>query len=860
VTLPAGARLGPYAVVAPLGAGGMGEVYRAHDARLGRDVAVKVISSEGPTAPDRMEMFHQEARALAALDHPHILALHDFGSADGLLYAVFELLEGQTLRQRLQAGALTVRKALDLAVQICRGLHAAHARGIVHRDLKPENVFLAADGHVKVLDFGLAQLRVSVEAAAVRPMSGDTATPTSSLPSGTFGYMSPEQLRGAEVGPTSDLFALGVVLYEMVSGRRPFEASTTPQSVAAVLTRDPPEMASPSGPLPPALESIVRRCLEKDPKDRFQSAHDLAFALEAVLGGATTSARPLPRARVLPSWLPAAAVAVIALVGGVFLGRALRPEPSTPVFTQLTFRRGWANFARFAPDGRTVVYTAAWDGGPPEVFTTRTDSRVSQALGLKHAAVLAVSSRGELAVLLDPNRQAGLFTRGVLATVPLGGGDPREVLGDVQEADWAPDGKTLAVLRAPLGGEQTLEMPPGEVRYRSAQGLRLMRVSPDGGRIAFIEGAESARRLMAYDLASGRASILADGLPSNLFGLAWPAGGREIWLTVGESAASRDVVAVKSSGGGADRRDLRIVYRSLTAASLLDVAPDGRALLLRGTDRWGAMSRLSGSAAEQDLSIFDFTVPAAVTPDGRTLLLDEFSQASGPAGAVYVRRLGGPLVRLTDGTGCDLSPDGASILVKAEGPPRLLDVSNGPTLARTLDLGAIAPRWAKWVPPDSQRVVVLGNEPSRPLRLWLADRSGKEKPRALGPEAGATFFAVSRDGVWVASRFTPGVVTLLPTGGGPSREIAGVPDDLVVGSFNGDGRWLYLVRTSVSFPCEVHRLELATGRVEPWKRVAPADATGISQCAWMNLSADGHSYAYGYFRSFADLVLAEGLR
>jgi hypothetical protein len=262
---------------------------------------------------------------------------------------------------------------------------------------------------------------------------------------------------------------------------------------------------------------------------------------------------------------------------------------------------------------------------------------------------------------------------------------------------------------------------------------------------------------------------------------------------------------------------------------------------------------------EQAFSIFDFTVPASVSPDGRTLLLNEYSQAAGTAGAVYVRRPGGPLVRLTDGTGCDLSPDGRSILVKAEGPPRLIDVPIGPTLAQTIELGPIVPRWAKWVPPDGRRIAVLGDEPTRPLRLWLVDRTAREAPRPLGPEAGHTYFAVSPDGAFVAARFAIDTVTLLPTDGGAEREIAGVPDDLAVGSFSGDGRWLFMIRMSVSFPCEVHRLELATGRVEPWKRVAPADATGISQCAWMNLSADGQSYAYGYFRSFADLVLAEGL-
>ncbi|HVQ29625.1 MAG TPA: hypothetical protein VMV21_08610, partial [Vicinamibacteria bacterium] len=472
--------------------------------------------------------------------------------------------------------------------------------------------------------------------------------------------------------------------------------------------------------------------------------------------------------------------------------------------------------------------------------------------GLPHAALLSVSPQGQLAILLDPHRQMGLFSRGTLATVPMGGGAPHEVLPDVNEADWAPDGQSLAVLRY-VQGEQQIEFPLGDGVYRSRKGLRLLRVSPDGRRLAFIEGTESQLELVALEIGTRRASILADHLPSNLFGLAWAAASREVWITVGESAAARDVVAIGLDG----RR--RLVYRSLTTASLLDLAADGRALLLRGTDRWGTMTRVAGEGAEQDLSVFDFSVPTAVSPDGRTLLVNEFGQAAGPGGAVFVRHAGTPAVRLSEGLGLDLTLDGSAALVKSGQPPQLLDVPTGPSLPRKVSLGSVSPRWARWVPPAGARIVVLGQEPGRPQRLFVVDRGGTSL-RPLGPESGVSFFAVSPDGSSVAVRSSPGSVSLLPIDGGTPREIPGVADDLSVGSFSGDGKSLFLVRTSVAFPCEVHRLDLSRGQTTLFKRVAPADPTGISECSWMNLSTDGESYAYAFHRSYADLILAEGLR
>jgi hypothetical protein len=257
----------------------MGAVYRARDPRLARDVAIKVITTAGEPSAERLKRFEDEARAVARLSHPNVLSVFDVGAHDGSPYVVFELLEGETLRQRLRLGPLPLRSAVDTAVQACRGLQAAHARGILHRDLKPENLFLTSDGFVKILDFGLAKLTRGDGAEAG---AGRTQT-VAGVVMGTPGYLSPEQARGAEADPRSDLFALGAILYEALSGRRAFSGATAAETISAILHEDPPPVRTASGPLPGPVERVVRRCLAKEPGDRFHSAHDLAFALEAVL-------------------------------------------------------------------------------------------------------------------------------------------------------------------------------------------------------------------------------------------------------------------------------------------------------------------------------------------------------------------------------------------------------------------------------------------------------------------------------------------------------------------------------------------------------------------------------------------------
>jgi serine/threonine protein kinase len=357
MSLTSGTKLGPYVIVSLAGAGGMGEVYRARDGRLNREVAIKVLPAAFARDPERLRRFQQEAQAVAALNHPNILAIHDFGDHEGSPYIVTEFLEGETLRDRMRPGALPMRKATEYGEQVARGLAAAHEKGIVHRDLKPENIFITRDGRVKILDFGLAKLARS---------EGIPATDAETLVSqtepgvvmGTAGYMSPEQVKGQTADQRSDLFSFGAILYEMLSGRRAFRGDTSVETMSAILKEDPPELTETNRSVPPVMERIVRHCLEKNPEERFQSARDVAFNLQSLSGSTSQVAAiaPASRAPARAGRMAAVAGASLIVLAGVFwAGGALRPIPS-PVFKPLTFRRGTVTAARFAPDGQNVFY------------------------------------------------------------------------------------------------------------------------------------------------------------------------------------------------------------------------------------------------------------------------------------------------------------------------------------------------------------------------------------------------------------------------------------------------------------------------------------------------------------------------
>src|SRR6266571_3967729 len=437
MTLATGTKLGPYEIVAPLGAGGMGEVYRARDSRLGREVAIKVLPESFSKDPDRLRRFEQEARAASKLNHPNIVTVHDFGTYEDAPYVVQELLEGQTLRERLRTGALPASKAVEYGIQVARGLAAAHEKGIVHRDLKPENLFLTSDDRLKILDFGLAKLAAAEGPAAEQNgLPAATQATAAGIVMGTLSYMSPEQARGQTVDERTDIFALGAILYEMLSGASAFKRESSADTMSAILKEDPPE-----------LHRIVRRCLEKQPNQRFQDASDVAFALEALSGTAThlvdaaAQARSLWRQRLVPALALIAAVAIGALAGR----RLFRTESPQPKFTAVTFRRGAVFNARFSPDGNSVYYAAAWDGNPVDVYVASRDEPGARSLGVSGDPLLGVSRKGDLAILTHAQFLYHTSYVGTLALLPPSGGSPRELLENVREADFAPDGETLAV-------------------------------------------------------------------------------------------------------------------------------------------------------------------------------------------------------------------------------------------------------------------------------------------------------------------------------------------------------------------------------------------------------------------------------
>lgn len=694
------------------------------------------MAGESPPSPERLQRFEQEARAVAALQHPHILSVFDVGAHEGRAYLVFELLEGETLRERVSRGPLPTRKAIELAIQAAHGLAAAHAHGILHRDLKPENVFLGHEG-VKLLDFGLAKL------TEPQPAGGATeATPLATdegIWVGTPGYVSPEQLRGLPATPRSDVFALGAVLYEMLSGQRAFKGATKADTLSAVLEHDPPPMTMPGRPVPPALDKLVRRCLEKGPDDRFQSARDVAFALDALsTGSVSESAAPVVPATPTRRWLRAGAALLVAaaLMGLGFLGGRLASEKPAPTFKQLTFRRGHVDQARFTPDGRTVIYGAGWDGRPVELFQTRTDSPESRPLGLSHAKVLSISSQGQMAILLDPSRRQGFFGLGTLAVVPLAGGTPRELLENVIAADWTPDGRDLCVSRLHPNGERTIELPPGTVLHRARTGCDMLRVSRDGRYIVFRD--VGAQKVVLIDRERKVTRALVEPTAANFWGLAWGPTGREVWFTESPSVTARDVYAVDLEG----RR--RLVYRSAGVLSLIDSAADGRILFHRALDRFGAMALLPGSQAEQDVTVYDNSSIGAISADGRLLLLNSQSEGSGPTSA-YLRRDGGDPVRVAAGEGVDISPDGRSTLIVTD-TEELSVVPIGPGLSRKIDLGALRVQGGAWIPSPrggdraGSRAAGRGLQPvaDRRGRVETAETRGRRLLVRLGDRAGRT--------------------------------------------------------------------------------------------------------------------------
>ena len=834
----------------------MGEVYRATDDRLGRDVAIKVLKPTLAHDPDRLRRFEFEARSAALLNHPNIVAIYDIGMHDGSPYIVSELLQGKTLRERLLSGPLALRQAADYAVQIAKGLEAAHEKQIVHRDLKPENLFITGDGRMKILDFGIAKLTLPEQDADASMASLPTQTKFGTL-LGTVAYMSPEQLRGKPVDHRSDIFTFGSILYEMLTGKRAFSGQTEAETIGAVLKEDPPEIALGRQNLPVAFERIVRHCLEKEPAERFQSARELAFALGA-LSDLSTS-RPFVPARKgtwpVRKWLPWAVVAVLAAGGGIFAGLNLK-QASSPVYRRLTFERGTIYSARFAPDGGSIVYGAAWNGRPLELFSTLSDSPLEHPLGMTSAHLLALSPTNELALSLHGINGGRLeFVNGMLASAPLAGGTPREILQDATWADWSPEGK-LAVVHH-LNGQDRLEYPIGNLLYATNGSISNIRFSPQGDRIAFMDHPESSddRGSVCVTNLSGDRTTLSSGWESE-DGLAWSPQGKEIWFTAVKSGSSRALWAVSLSE---KQRQILGVPGGFT---LQDIARDGRILATSGSERLGMEWTGKNQQKEvvHDLSWYDWTIAKDISPDGKWVLFEESSEPAGANYAVAIRQTdGSPPIRLGEGTGGGLSPDGKWVASVFTGVPEHLSLLPvGPGQPREIPLPALEHlrNGAARFLPDGKRLVIDGNEPGRQGRSYVVDMAGGP-PRPVTPEG--TFALIpSPDGKYLAGTIRAQGATLFAVEGGPGRPVPGAGVSDVPAQWSADSRALYVYQPGEP-PVKVYRLDIATGKKDLVKELAPDDRGGVVSIGPVVTNPTGSEFAYSYYQMLSVLYVVSGL-
>jgi eukaryotic-like serine/threonine-protein kinase len=857
MALTSGSKLGPYEIQSPLGAGGMGEVYRARDARLNRDVAIKILPASFSTDPDRLQRFAQESRAAAALNHPNILSIFDIGEDHGAPYVVSELLEGETLRDRLRDTALPSRKAIDYAQQIASGLAAAHDKGIVHRDLKPENIFITHDGRAKILDFGLAKFtRPEADASGDAPTQQVPGTDAGTV-MGTVGYMAPEQVRGKPADARADIFAFGAILYEMLSGKRAFHGDSPVDTMSAILKEDPPDLSETNRNVPPALERIVRHCLEKNPAERFQSARDVAFNLGALTDISTSTragVRAIPEEPSVRRWLVPVLGALLVLASWVAIYRFARhgTVAANPSFHEITFRNGTVWAARFAPDGQTILYGAAWEGQPQEVFSTHFDSTDSRTLGLPSAQILSISSKGELAIALHPTTTGAFAQDGTLARVPLAGGAPREVLDKVFWADWTPDGQSLAVIRSGnLPTSLHLEFPIGHIIYEPNGWVSHVRFSPNGEFLAIVDhvpGGDDGRVVIIDARGKSKAS---SSFYSSVEGLAWAPGGKEVWFSAVPNGSERSVYALDFSGKE------RMIYRAPGGLTLHDISRTGLVLLTADKARMTLTALAPGDTRERSLTWFDWSLLADISPDGKTIIFSETGEAEGTNYSMFLRKTdGSPAIRMGDGSFGALSQDGKWVVSLVGAPAKLMLLPTGVGEPRQLTDDKADHFNLAWL-PDNKSIIYSSAEPGHGARTYLLDTQGG-KPRAFTPE-GTTAYRVTADGRMVLGRDQQRQLWLYPVAGGePQKVNFNLSADEFALGFSADGKSLLAVTRGV--PLKIALIDLTTGRQQPWKEIAPADLAGAQGIPGIKFSADGKSYAYSTLRVLSDLYVVDGLK
>jgi hypothetical protein len=845
----------------------MAEVYRARDTRLARDVALKMVTEALSTDPDLVRRFEQEARVAGSLNHPNLVAVYDFGVHDGNPYFVTELLRGESLRARLARGPVPTSTAVDWAIQMARGLAAAHARGIVHRDVKPDNVYICSDGQVKLLDFGIAKLAEPAALAGTHDLMDATVTPTGGATRtgsvlGTPGYMSPEQLRGEPLDARSDIFSWASTVYEALAGHRAFPGATLVESGYSILHRDP-EPFPPE--VPAAVGQVVLHCLDKDPARRVQTASDLAFALEVASHTTGSTGRSLPQTsqRTRRGRLALGALAAALLLGlTAALVRARQGEHAapTPEFEPVTFRWGNVTAARFLPDGRTV-FSAAFEDNPEQLFVRPAKSMFAQEIGLSDARLMAGLGNADLAVILRPKYAMQRTARGTLAQVPSVGGTPRHLAEAVEFADWSARGELL-VARA-----RTLESPVGNVLFHTEGWISNPRFSHSGQRIAFLHHpifGDDMGEVVVLDQ-TGKAQTLGHRW-STMIGLAWSPDDGEVWFTGGQ--LKRDSIRAVGLSGKE-----RAVYTSPSSIELQDISATGDVLVVDHLER-NELHYVSKAGSRRLLSFTDWNSGLAAVSDSGEVLFNvpepyTTEEAAGLMGApmqselVVLRRVDGSAPQvLGRGYPLDLSTDGRWALVESEDGSQLTALPTGPGHARAFDPRGIIIRCARFLPGNASVLAIAKASSDSDNRLYVVDGEKKAvRPvgdfRLVSKRAG---LHLSPDGHIAAATTAGGRLALISLQDGSLLPVPEQFAEMLPRGWSAEGHlWLGQGGNSAPARLRLVRIDLGSGRILEERTISPPELAGATVVNLAAISRSGEHVVFNSDRTPGSLLIARGL-